>query len=1751
MKNPQSSTPKVPSTKAICVRATQTKHSRFALKQKLLLTCLAIIFSFSASAQIGSSCANAQAIIIGNNSSPVANPASSHNPSVQTQTSNTNYWYNFKANETTKIIKLVNKVTSPLATSIKVYSGTCNNPTLIGSGSIVNTASVSPSGFNDSIQVTVSRLIIGRTYLIEVSGNAGAKNYALSINSVLTSCSYGAPIQHSVVSATGCELVNNGGFEQHSTFGSGFSQPGGLCYIYNANGWFNPAQGLSASNPGPAWGATPDYFYPDYTPTSTGGGQIETSENGANCEFDTDVPSNANTFSWGHDPTITSNSNPNNASTHIGSYGYAGLYGEDVTVANNPNQAVPPPANAYYSEYIGTTLRQPLVCGVTYQVSYWIQSASNYFSVCNGMGVMLSKTLASQHYAFPVTVNSLQYQSTYMVPDNVNSFAVYSTSVINTTGSWQKLTFTYVAKGGETYLYIGNFNPTSSTIQANSSHPSGATAIDGAYYIIDDVSLQPMTSPLAITGMPATALCSSVPEVLTATGGFSTPTSSCGGSTIDYTWSTGQTGSQITIDPTTIPTASTTVGYTVTASIPSLPSCTFSTAVTATVDPAPICPTIGSSICSNQTNTITVSNAQPNVNYTWLPATGVTPVANTNGSQVVITNPVAGTVYSVTASFITCGIITNKKNTNGLTCCTCTSTFTVSASPSISITHNPSPALICTQNAGASVTLNATSTMPNYSWLPATGLNNAGVSDPIATPASTTIYTVTTTDPTTGCTAQDTVTVFVEDCRCTKNQYRGVTITQSNAALLNTVVEHSFNNPITTISGNVTFHDEVFYFAPNCTLVVANNASLTLTHCHLLACTDMWQGIVVQPGGKLIVQDSSMIEDAFVAINCDSWLQPATSNTLTVDGCVFNRNKTGIVMSNYTFASNFPATIKDAVFTSRTLPTTVTTLTGNNHGWTTSATPQHAKSIVAVAVLQTPYKLGNTPTWVPATMKAPLNTVYANYGIYLNNVGTSNTNGVAILPLTYNDVTIGNTVSTVNNLNLNLFDGIYYGVYGLNSNFTCMNNAFELINAYPFNPICFKCFPPPVNPYPNSGTAIYGVNTLLASKQYNRAQVIYPNYNPATNPNTNNTNYFTPTFNNQFYDVVTGVNLNNYQEVHVAGTNIRSKQNKTIVPFNNAPSPGTYGIIVTSSTYKYNYLRYNLVTNINNGIVFHGTGVATGVTNLGFGGVNADNNNVTAYFNSNPTTEYVGRAITLDNMINCFTTSCPTNLTFSVTANFNNIQNVYSGIEMSDWFSPKAKRGTTMKIFADNNYVSTVQNSITPTATQYGINANNCNTHSISNNNIHGFGITNFNVRGIYSVDNTASKVYCNNTVNITKGFEFEGISSGFGGNDFTTWQNNTMNTNAQGFALTNACILGQQGSATLASDNQWTGVWTGNNFGTYVDGSSDATLSPIYVQANSSATSSTYYPQNSSSANPGVTDYISLAGTALFFNATPSGNVCATSPQAPCTKCPVNGLRLAERLVQDSIPFIILPIQSTYRGQLKYYHMLLANDSLADSSVVLQNFYVANQNTNLGKIADIESNLAQGNLSTAQAMNNALLPTTTIESNYKNFYNAAINYALQPDSLLDSTVVYTLANSCPAINGDVVYAARALYNTVNQTNIYFESNCPYDSLSQTPAASVRRANQTAGISTVAVTKTILVYPNPSSGDIYISGSDLTDKQWNVEITDVTGRLVLQNTYQVNQGLIKLNTQLNNGVYLVKVITANGQVQQQKVIISK
>lgn len=168
-------------------------------------------------------------------------------------------------------------------------------------------------------------------------------------------------------------------------------------------------------------------------------------------------------------------------------------------------------------------------------------------------------------------------------------------------------------------------------------------------------------------------------------------------------------------------------------------SFSFADTVNVTVGQLSVQSSGNQSICPGGTAQIFVqpTNPMPNITYSWNPPTGL--------SATHIPNPTASpsqtTQYSVLVSSPTCST---------------TQSITVTVHPPAQVTASASPPAIC---PGASSTLNAQGAA-QYQWTPATGLSNASIANPSASPPATTTYIVTGTDAN-GCVDSDTITLSV------------------------------------------------------------------------------------------------------------------------------------------------------------------------------------------------------------------------------------------------------------------------------------------------------------------------------------------------------------------------------------------------------------------------------------------------------------------------------------------------------------------------------------------------------------------------------------------------------------------------------------------------------------------------------------------------------------------------------------------------------------------------------------------------------------------------------------------------------------------------------------------------------------------------------------------------------------------------------------------------------------------------------
>ncbi len=283
-------------------------------------------------------------------------------------------------------------------------------------------------------------------------------------------------------------------------------------------------------------------------------------------------------------------------------------------------------------------------------------------------------------------------------------------------------TTTLTAMGASNYTWTPATSLSSGTGSIVTSNPSGTTiyTINGS---VASCSATPVTATVTVLPNPVISvnsgsICASGSITLTASGAA------------NYTWSpsatlSSSTGISVTASPTTVTV------YTITGSNGSCPV-TPATA-TVTIVSNPVITVNSSTICSsNSTNLI----ATGTTSYSWSPNTGL---SSTTGNTVTA-NPSSTIVYTLTGS-------------NGACIATpVTATVTVIQLPNLSVSSTS----LCASGSAILTVSGAGS----YNWAPSIDLSAATGSIVVATPMSTTIYTVTGFINTCSVTATSTLTVI-------------------------------------------------------------------------------------------------------------------------------------------------------------------------------------------------------------------------------------------------------------------------------------------------------------------------------------------------------------------------------------------------------------------------------------------------------------------------------------------------------------------------------------------------------------------------------------------------------------------------------------------------------------------------------------------------------------------------------------------------------------------------------------------------------------------------------------------------------------------------------------------------------------------------------------------------------------------------------------------------------------------------------
>lgn len=1135
-------------------------------------------------------------------------------------------------------------------------------------------------------------------------------------------------------------------------------------------------------------------------------------------------------------------------------------------------------------------------------------------------------------------------------------------------------------------------------------------------------------------------VCPGTPVTLTASGGVS------------YVWSPGgQTGNQITV----MPNATTT--YDVSA-VNLCGGTSNANIVVNVINATPPVISITASplnACAGDNVTLTATGG---VSYVWQ---GI----NSTSNQVNVTPQVTTTYY------------VNAVGTNG---CTTTQQFayTPVPLPVINITGNSDT--YCLDNA-IPVVLTA-SGASTYVWTPG---NLVGASVSVQPTAQTTYIATGTTG---NCSSASSFIVKTTNCNSCFNCSNILpAILFQNLSVQSYCVTQDL-----TISGTVGINNSSFRMSPNVRIIIPSGSKFTISNSRLSACSDMWQGIEVQDGGSLII-NNSIIEDAIVAVDISNHTQSFSNQILSTFNAVFNKNLTSISISNYQQTlSGATFKIEGSVFTCRNL---VKPLSQNMATFIASI-----KAVAVPANPNTPYASDriNENLYPRSVLKAPFAGQLPDMGIYLDKVG------VTISPLlnpTFYSFNVGIANSNANSTCF--FDYLNNGIISINSNLEVANSIFQNMDGG------------------------IGIRTISDGVS---------NYNQLKVSKNNITN-----LPNKFIDCGYGIFSENVFVHKINENEFRSSKTKL------KSSTGNNAIWASTFVNSNFSVKDNAIYNYKNGVVFSGSvgnlnGLGINTTSLYSDVIAIKNNTIMPNMPSSIWPQsYVSSAITVFNVYNPKYFIFP-NVGKTISVETNTIT-AYRAVNVSGF--------AKMKFNINDNDINLEKDHTTQPTTEYGILMSECYSSTkgnIYNNFIKGYPSSYLNNQNYAIIMKNCSDmiVSCNETRRTYNGLAFNASNPQVG------VFNNIMRNQVIGFLLDNNGVVGATygagpntiGTTGQPADNEWLGgQW--NQPGRYktFTNNSTAQSSPMYVQ-----NSSNFDPSGFGFSNPPLppTLQYNTSVSSIFTTSGITPVNCGTGipPALVLINNPVTEL---EKIVQNQnlVTGNVVKVRRVQKNAV--FKELKADQTLTQNSTILQNFYNTELSTNNQVYATIEEQIAQEQLSQASNALAAVSNQDDVDNNHQIYNTCMLHYKdrTQVFTAADSANLVVLCQKCPYTDGFVVFRARALYNLVFKTVEAFVDNCDNNAQNRLAATFTDEEDDMAELLKVEL------YPNPANNKFTIV-TDEAEVTLNVIISDVQGKKLQEATVNVENYEVGLQVNLPNGIYIVSIRnTTNYKTSIKKLVIQK
>lgn len=1671
-------------------------------------------------------------------------------------------WYSFVATETAMSLELRN---------IGIFTNRIDRLALVEDCNNINVF-LAIDFITDSIDtalvVSYSNLVVGKRYYILVGGknlvscNCGFRDeipYLLDISGILGCINF--PLNGTYVPCISCspamydnddcQMVCNGKFEYNAgstANGNGVSNIGLAC------GWYRPTAGTSdyynafATVPGMNCSmVSVPCNYHGYQPAYSGQGY-------------SGIWSTASVtgFSTSKHEYIATNLRQKLVLGQTYSISVAVSIAENHPSQNNTLQV------AFFNNFAGTNNFEIIttapssvvtLTGSTPSAGGWVVLSGTYTPVVSGQQTMIvgyfnnytsinSGCIPNNASCFSSCISVLNNPNhAYMYIDDVSLKPIPNTSLtINPNPVCYGNSINATATGGTNYTF-------SPSIPYNGS----GTGTYPSIYTFTGTTVPPATTTYSLTteiaglngcNVTSTQMVTVNPlPVISTSNPTSCSTGACvtinANSTqpVTYNWSTGQSGSSISVCPIT------TTSYTVTGTNP-ITGC--SATKTSTVTVAPVTVSLNSAtICQGQTATL-VATTTPSSGLTYLWSNGA---AQTLSSINV--NPVSTTTYTVTA-------------TSALGC---------SATASATVTVNPLPA------TNSNFTLSATSTCLNSpitvtaQQVPVSGntytytynfgapgsqgniiTNSSGVAQHSYT--STGTYTVSLTQSVTnsaGCSATSvtTNTIIVVNlpsdinytglqkttCEApnslvttnvpfnpnytytwTLTSGNGVTITpqaQANSALITMI------NPTQNITiclkvsvGNCSFTtcQSIMYCCSNGT--VLNNPTIS---------TALAPGNYTVNGTLTVATPSATWNNVNITMNPNSKIVFSGLNTLTINNSNIHGCKSmwqGILINNNGATINTNTVlIEDAlkainVVGKGTLNINKTWFNKNRIGVELNQTlfPMNFTSSCFISVA--------SPSMATVAAALPTGAYTQSYlPTFPSSTSTVLTNGIPERGINI----IRCEPNTINFTNRNLFQYVFDGIYTNATSMDIYYCDFQRVGAVggagPTSAGIHvvgitNASTPPLLPLPTEKIVNIGDRNNISRKNnfLNCKNGVFWYWSTVGNIASND---FTNTSADAIHLEETGVHVIGPVGFETDRVNILGNK------INNVMKHGVY-------IFNYDQEKVRIISNqIYNPTASYRAATAIRADFVMTGSSNQSMAN-TLYISENDGTNAFGQ-------------------------NFNGIgiKNMYKGVVLNNF--------TQAHIVSNKIETYPAPSPSTPSGVYAGaIEIANCNGVEIANNKLRNTTPTNefaWWLYGILAASSPNSKISCNDIATI-------GVPMQLKGQMPSDIYANKIQDGIVGIWLTSNGFIGNQDNPnypanTQPQDNKWGSftngaILSGLMLDTYSSGDASGFLpsfgSNIYYRSGSPAT---WFPQYNASQGPS-----NQFTPILISNANnPDATVICNAPVLLQVLGGTNVIKdkvvqNAHVIINDQIDFGANNVNA--RGLIKHelYKQLRVQPELRTNNPDLASFYDSYSSSTFDKQFLVDSLIITKdsmNTLTASIINGTLSQNTDIEQTHTIINQVLINKNLNGHfTEADFATARTIAPLCPFTHGKAVYQARAILGLVD--SITYLNDCEIASLdfiANTGARIMNVENDNAPKPLIGI------YPNPANDMVTCFFGD-NSEGYSIEIVNLLGEKQNISINLKGDGIVEINTHsLVNGTYICKVIQGGVIIQNEKLVIVK